>query len=451
MENINVEYWQLDMLHSETRLKTIEKALPRMVEALSVFGFRIPVLACRNGEVIDGRLRLEAARQMQMESVPVIVADDLTPTQVRTFRLLVNRSATWAEWDEEALQQEFVTLRELGADLALTGFDDIEIDTFLQGNPLSAASDPDLLPEIPDVPVSSAGDLWLLGGHRLLCGDSTSNEDLKRLMAGERADMLWTDPPYNVDYTGKAGKIRNDKMSAAAFDSFLQKLFTAACGVLVDGGAAYVAHSEVGGGTAFRRAFVQAGFKLASCLIWKKHQMVLGRSDYHWQHEPILYGWKATGRHRWYGNRKHTTLLEHFSGAAVLPAGDGVWQVATGDAVLLIKGKDVVVEELPTSLLSAPKPVRSDLHPTMKPVALVERMVANSSPRGGLVFDPCAGSGTTLIACELLGRRCNTMEVDPRFTDVVVRRWQELTGKQAVLSGGTSFSQIAAEREVSYA
>jgi DNA modification methylase len=240
-------------------------------------------------------------------------------------------------------------------------------------------------------------------------------------------------------------------MSAAAFDSFLQKLFTAACGVLVDGGAAYVAHSEVGGGTAFRRAFVQAGFKLASCLIWKKHQMVLGRSDYHWQHEPILYGWKATGRHRWYGNRKHTTLLEHFSGAAVLPAGDGVWQVATGDAVLLIKGKDVVVEELPTSLLSAPKPVRSDLHPTMKPVALVERMVANSSPRGGLVFDPCAGSGTTLIACELLGRRCNTMEVDPRFTDVVVRRWQELTGKQAVLSGGTSFSQIAAEREVSYA
>ncbi len=184
--------------------------------------------------------------------------------------------------------------------------------------------------------------------------------------------------------------------------------------------------------------------------MWRKHQLVLSRADYHWQHEPILYGWKPTGRHHFYGNRKQTTLLEHFKGHTVLPAGDGVWQIATGDAVLLIRGDNVTVEEVPTTVLAVAKPSQSKLHPTMKPVALVERMVANSSPRGGLVLDSCGGSGTSIIACERLGRRCNVMEIDPKFADVIVMRWQEATGKIAVLAGGASFADVQAERELSH-
>lgn len=242
-------------------------------------------------------------------------------------------------------------------------------------------------------------------------------------------------------------------MGEPAFEAFLDALFSCAWEALADGGAVYVAHSEAGGGMAFRRAFERTGFRLSACLIWRKHQMVLGRGDYHWQHEPILYGWKPTARHHWYGDRKQTTLLERFAGDTVLPAGEGVWQVATGDAVLLIRGRDVVVEEVSGTVLSVPKPARSELHPTMKPVALVERQVANSSPRGGLVLDPCGGSGTTLMACERLGRRCDTMELDPRFADVIVRRWQEYSGGTATLEGGAAFDEIGAERlgEVAHA
>ncbi|MBU1040253.1 MAG: site-specific DNA-methyltransferase, partial [Proteobacteria bacterium] len=315
-----------------------------------------------------------------------------------------------------------------------TGFDARELDALILGATLPGKADPDAVPDPPAEPVSKEGDLWLLGRHRLLCGDSTSPADVARLMDSEAADMVWTDPPYNVDYKGKAGKIKNDKMTPAEFDAFLDGLFAQAWAALADGGAIYVAHSEAGGGLAFRQAFARARFKLASCLIWRKHQMVLGRGDYHWQHEPILYGWKPTARHTWHADRKQTTLLEHFAGATVLESAPGQWQIATGDAVLLIQGQGVTVQELATSVLSVPKPAVSALHPTMKPVALVERMLANSSPRGGLVFDPCGGSGTTLMAAERMGRRCNTMELDPRFADVIKQRWEDYTGQTAILA-----------------
>lgn len=454
MENLKIEYWPVERLRPVDReLRRNDAAVPRMAEALRTFGFRVPLLVRGDGEIVDGHLRLKAALALGLSQVPVIPADDLTPTQVRTFRILVNRSATWAEWDEDGLRVELAGLRDLGADLRLTGFEDRELDAFLLGLAPEGGVDPDAAPEVPVDPVSRPGDLWILGRHRLLCGDSTRTVDVARLLDGERADMVWTDPPYNVDYKGKAGKIRNDSMGEPAFEAFLDALFSRAWEALADGGAVYVAHSEAGGGLAFRRAFERTGFRLSACLIWRKHQMVLGRGDYHWQHEPILYGWKPTARHHWYGDRKQTTLLERFAGDTVLPAGEGVWQVATGDAVLLIRGRDVVVEEVSGTVLSVPKPARSELHPTMKPVALVERQVANSSPRGGLVLDPCGGSGTTLMACERLGRRCDTMELDPRFADVIVRRWQEYSGGTAALEGGAAFDEIGAERlgEVAHA
>lgn len=435
MENLKIEEWPVERLKpSITQLRQNDAVVPRMVEALRAFGFRVPLLAKSDGEVIDGHLRLKAALALGMATVPVILADDLTPTQVRTFRLLVNRSATWADWAEDALRVELSSLQALDVDLALTGFDPRELDAFILGAQRTGNTDPDAVPDPPAEPESRPGDLWFLGRHRLLCGDSTSAAHVARLMDGEAADMIWTDPPYNVAYEGKAGKIKNDSMSAEAFDAFLDGIFASCWQALADGGAIYVAHSEAGGGLAFRQAYARAGFKLASCLIWRKHQMVLGRADYHWQHEPILYGWKPTGPHAWHADRKQTTLLEHFAGATVVETEAGQWQIATGDVVLLITGQDVSVRELATSIIAVPKPAVSVLHPTMKPVALVERMLANSSPRGGLVFDPCGGSGTTLMAAERMGRRCNTMELDPRFADVIRRRWEEYTGQEAILA-----------------
>lgn len=433
MNELRVEQWSVEHLHSYTRqLKDHEKALPKMVEALCTWGFRIPLLVTSDGEVVDGELRLNAARQLGMAEVPVIVQDDLTPTQVRTFRLLVNRSATWTELNAEAMGAELAELRLELDSLTVTGFSDRELDTFLQGVVADDEKTPDAVPPVPEVPVSVQGDVWCLGAHRLMCGDATKPADVVTLMAGEQADMVWTDPPYNVDYTGKAGKIKNDKLSPQQFDAFLRRLLTSAVNVLCDGGAIYVAHSEAGDGMAFRAAFSAVGFHLSSCIIWRKNQMVMGRSDYHWQHEPILYGWKPTGKHRWYGDRKQTSFFEHFAGDVVTRVADDVWQVASGDSVLRITGRDIVVEDLTTTVISVPKPQRSDLHPTMKPVALVEKMVANSSPRGGLVFDPCGGSGTTLVACDRLARRCNMMEYDPRYADVIIRRWQNLVGQTAL-------------------
>ena len=433
MSDLHIELWPLERLHSYGRqLKDRNTALPKMVEALRTWGFRVPLLVTADGEVVDGEVRLEAARELGLAEAPVIVQDDLTPTQVRTFRLLVNRSATWADWNDEALRAEMAELRLELDNLSLTGFSDRELDAFLAGTVADNEKDPDAVPEEPEVPTSVVGDVWLLGMHRLMCGDSTRPADVAALMAGEQADMVWTDPPYNVDYKAKAGKIKNDKMSPEQFDAFLRRMMISASDILCDGGAIYVAHSEAGDGMAFRKAFHAAGFYLSAVLIWRKNQLVLSRGDYHWQHEPVLYGWKPTGKHTWYGDRKQTTLFEHFAGEPIIRVSDNVWQVACGDSILRISGKDIMVEELASTIVSAPKPQKSKQHPTMKPVALVEKMLANSSPRGGLVADLCGGSGTTLIAGERLGRRCNLMDLDPHHVDGTILRWQEYTGKAAV-------------------
>ena len=430
---MKIETWPVDKLKAYHRqLKDNEDALPKMVEVLKKWGFRVPLLVSKDGEIIDGATRYQAALQIGLTEVPVVVDSSLTPTQIRTFRLLVNRSSMWADWDPEAVGQELAELRIDLDDLSLTGFTDRELDAFLQGTVAAGEKDPDDVPPLPEEPVCKAGDVWILGVHRLMCGDSTSPSDIAMLMAGEKADMVWTDPPYNVDYSAKAGKIKNDKMSPDEFDVFLRRLLLSAYELLADGGAIYVAHSGAGDGMAFRKAFKSVGFKLSCCLIWKKNAPVLGRSDYHWQHEPILYGWKPSGKHHWYGDRKQRSFFEHYAGEVVQKVADNVYQVASGDSILRISGTNLMVEDLASSIISEPKPQKSDLHPTMKPVALVERMVANSSPRGGLVVDVCGGSGTTLIASDRLGRRCNLMEYDPRYADVIIRRWQELTGGVAV-------------------
>jgi len=438
MEKLKLEYWPLGRLRPYARglRKYGKDVVERMMDSIREYGFRVPVLARSDGEVVNGRLCLDAAARLGMETVPVILADDLSEGQVRAFRLLVNRSATWAAWDDEMVAVELGELRELDMDLSLTGFDVAELDELLGLLPLGGRTDPDDVPELPETPVTRPGDVWILGRHRLLCGDATVQADLEQLLEGERPDLAVTDPPYNVAVEGRAGKILNDDMAAGAFRDFLGRAFAALYAVLADGAAAYVAHSDTEGLT-FRESFEAAGFKLASCLIWRKNVHVLGRSDYHWQHEPILYGWKPTGRHAWFGGRRQTTLLEGLPGAVLLE--DGRVQIPAGDDLFLITGQDLRVEVAPGSVVSVDKPVRSDAHPTMKPVALLERFLRNSSRPGGLVIDPFGGSGSTLMACQGLGRDCRTLELDPRFCDVIVRRWQDHTGRTATTLDGRPF------------
>lgn len=276
MASLAIEQWPIERLVPyENNPRKNDEAVPRMVAVIREFGFRVPMLAKSNGDLVDGHLRLKAARAMGLDTVPVITVDDLSAEQVRAFRIMINRSATWAEWDDEALLRELQALQLASYDLSLTGFDQRELDEMLMQLD-GGTKNPDDIPEPPDEPQVRDGEVWLLGRHRLMCGDSTSRADMRRLMEENLADMIWTDPPYNVNYSGKAGTIKNDKMSAADFDHFLLAVHRLMFETVRPGGGVYVAHSEAGDGMAFRRAFIQSGFKLAACLIWRKQSARVG-------------------------------------------------------------------------------------------------------------------------------------------------------------------------------
>jgi DNA modification methylase len=441
---MHIETWPISRLqpYADNPRKN-DDAVPRMVEALREFGFRIPLLVRGDGEVIDGHLRLKAALAMGLAEVPVITADDMTPEQIRALRLLINRSSSWADWDDELLLRELRALRACDFDLAFTGFDQGELDDLLMAM-TEAGRDPDRVPPEPEAPVVRDGEIWICGRHRVMCGDARGAADARRLLAGAEADMIWTDPPYNVDYSGKAGSIRNDKMAAGEFEVFLNAAHAVMHEVLRPGGGIYVAHAEAGDGMAFRRAFAAAGFRLAACLIWRKQSAVLGRGDYQFAHEPILYGWKRGAAHHWYGNRKQRSVFE-FGLEGLRDSGDGSWEFSQGGRLYCLRGEGLSVEEIPTTVLEVPRPARSELHPTTKPVALIERMVANSSPRGGVVADFFGGSGSTLMACERLGRSARLMEIEPRFVQVILERWQEYSGQAATReSDGRTLAELQA-------
>ncbi|MFW5497784.1 MULTISPECIES: site-specific DNA-methyltransferase [unclassified Maridesulfovibrio] len=444
MTKLALEYWPLARFRSYDRnLKKHKSSVDKMIQSIEEFGFRIPVLAGTNGEIIDGELRFLAALQLEIDEIPVVLADDLNPAQVKAFRLMANSSSAWSKWDEEALALELLELRTFDVDLQLTGFAISDVEDLLKqfGPENSGNTDPDSVPDLESEYVTSPGDIWVLGDHRLMCGDSTSGADISRLMAGEAVDMVFTDPPYNVNYEGKAGKIKNDHMSNDQFYQFLYDAFTAMFLALKKGGPIYVAHGE-SEGINFRTAFRDAGFKCASCVIWAKNNFVLGRSDFQPQHEPILYGWKPGARHCWYGGRKRTSVQMLENDDQLQVENDSI-QLTLQNRVLSITGDNLQVEELIPSVVHEKKPQRSDEHPTMKPVALVERFLKHSSLKNETVLDSFGGSGSTLIACERTRRKCRTMELDPRFADVIVRRWQEFSGRAAVReSDGLTFEQV---------
>lgn len=392
---LTVEIWPVDKFIPYARNpRKNDAVVDQMVAAIKEFGFRIPIMATSDGTIVDGHLRLKAAQRLGMTELPVTLADDMTEAQIKAFRLLANRSVAWAEWDNELLSLELKDLQDFGYDLGLTGFDADELKSIMEDSQQEGLTDEDAVPEAPAEPVTRPGDIYVLGNHRLLCGDSTVLADVEKVLDGALADMVFTDPPYNVNYAntakdkmrGKNRAILNDDLG----EGFEQFLYDACVNILtVCKGAVYVCMSSSELHT-LQKAFIAAGGKWSTFVIWAKNTFTLGRADYQRQYEPILYGWKQGADHFWCGARDQ---------------GD-IWFVK--------------------------KPQKNELHPTMKPVELVERAISNSSKSRDIVLDSFGGSGTTLIACEKLGRQARLIELDPKYCDVIVKRWEEFTGKAAV-------------------
>lgn len=363
-----------------------DKAVAAVAESIKQFGFKVPVVIDKNNEVVAGHTRIKAALQLGIKTVPCLIADDLTEEQIKAFRLADNKTGELADWDFDLLNVE---LDELGKLELAFSMADFGFDMDASGETEEDDFDADKALEEIAEPITKPGDLWVLGRHRLICGDSTL--PLERLMNGQQADLILTDLPYNVDYEGGTKeklKIQNDKMSDDKFLQFLTDAFTRMHECSKKGAAIYVFHADSEGYN-FRSAFKQAGYVLRQCLIWEKNSLVLGRQDYQWQHEPILYGWKDGAGHAWYGDRKQTTIIKF------------------------------------------DKPLRNSDHPTMKPVGLCGYLIGNSSKEGDIVLDSFGGSGSTLIACEQTGRNCYTQELDPRYCDVILKRFLESTGSDA--------------------
>lgn len=446
----NIEHLGLDRLvpYARNARTHTETQVAEIAASMREFGFTNPVLISDADDIIAGHGRVLAARKLGLEVVPCIRLSHLSEAQRRAYVLADNKLAEKAGWDDELLRLELGDLADLGFDLALTGFDKSDLDALMLGDDdvdAEGLTGDDDAPGLKGDPVSRPGDIWILGDHRVMCGDSTSIEAVEALCAGQLVDCVWTDPPYNVAYETKAGKIDNDNLEDGAFRQFLLDAYGSAWALMKPGAAIYVAHADTEG-LNFRSAFREVGFKLSGCLIWRKNALVLGRSDYQWRHEPILYGWKPGAAHRWFGGRAQTTVHE-FEHAPFVVAEDGSVQIEIGESVLRISGADLKVEELVGTVVNAEKPRRSADHPTMKPVELILPMVKNNSRRGDLVLDLFGGSGSTLIACQKAGRKARLMEFDPGYCDVIVRRWQEWTGRVAHLeAGGETFEALAAKR-----
>jgi site-specific DNA-methyltransferase (adenine-specific) len=390
--------------------------LDAIKSSLATFGQRRPLVVMADMTVIAGNGTLTAMRELGWtECAITITPADWTTDQAKAYALADNRTAELAEWDNTQLATTLAQLDEAGWPVQDLGFEQSSFD-----DDANVVQD-----EVPDVPEEATrtktGQLWQLGDSRLLVGDSTDPDDFKHLMRGELVDCVFTDPPYNVAYEGgtkDALTIQNDDMSDADFAAFLEAAYTRMFEVTKEGGAIYVCHADTAG-DAFRIKFRETGWLLKQCLIWVKDAFVLGRQDYHWQHEPILYGWKPGAAHTWYGRRIRSTILDSTVQLADLKKHD------------LIELLTEIVEA--STIVREPRPRRNAEHPTMKPVPLVARLVANSTKPGDVVLDPFGGSGSTLIACVQMDRACYTIEKDPRYADVIVNRWEKLTGLTAEL------------------
>jgi DNA modification methylase len=408
----HIERWPTARLIAYARNARTHSAeqVAQIAASIVEFGFTNPILAGSDGVIVAGHGRLAAAQKLGLDTVPVVVLDHLTPTQRRALIIADNRIAENAGWDDAMLRIELQSLQEDGFNLDITGFDADALAEIMAGEEttVDGQTDDDAVPEVSATPISRPGDVWELGNHRLVCGDATDPKSYELLMADARANMVFTDPPYNVDYAnsakdkmrGKDRPILNDNLGDGFYDFLLAALtpMLERCA-----GATYIAMSSSELDT-LQQAFRAAGGKWSTFIIWAKNTFTLGRADYQRQYEPILYGWPEGENRHWCGDRDQ---------------GD-VWNIK--------------------------KPQKNDLHPTMKPVELVERAIRNSSRSGDIVLDPFGGSGTTLIAAEKTGRIGWLIELDPKYVDVIVRRWQDWSGQDAYRErDGLPFNMLACE------
>lgn len=422
-------------------LKPNDREYVNLKRSLSEFGYVDPIIWNeRTGNVVGGHQRLQVLRDMGVQEAEVSVVD-LPEEKEKALNIALNKIQ--GEWDQPALRELLDELSRTLPDITLTGFDPAEVEQLFSQVPEPTEvheDDFDVGAAAASItePVTRLGDIWTLGQHRLLCGDATVASYYPGLMAGRQANMVFTDPPYNVDYEGGTAarlKIQNDKMDSGEFSEFLLRAFTNCIDATAPGGAVYVFHADAAGSD-FRGALAQAGWLVKQCLIWVKNSLVIGRQDYQWKHEPILYGWKPGARHHWYGGRKQTTVLDEGSGISVSEhEGYSLLTISTGteSTVIKVPSYEVVYQGdgAETSIWRFDRPTRNGEHPTMKPVGLPGRAIKNSSRQGDIVLDPFGGSGSTLIAAEQLARPCYMMELDPVYCDVIVQRWEKFTGKKA--------------------
>lgn len=390
-----IPYARNSRTHSDAQVAQIASSIKE-------FGWTNPILVDGENGIIAGHGRLMAARKLGHTEVPVIELSDMTETQKKAYIIADNQLAMNSGWDTSMLSLELAELQDDGFDLDLIGFDPKELNKLLEPDVIEGLTDEDAVPEVPKEPKTKLGDVYILGNHRLMCGDSCNIESVETLTDG-LVDILVTDPPYNVAYEGKtkdALTIQNDSMGDEQFRQFLRDAFVAADAVMKPGAVFYIWHADSEGYN-FRGACHDAGWKVRQCLIWAKDSMVMGRQDYHWKHEPCLYGWKDGAGHLWSSDRKQTTIIE------------------------------------------CKRPQRNDIYPTMKPVELMEYQILNNTKGQDLVLDLFGGSGSTLIACEKTGRQARLMELDPKYCDVIVKRWEDFTGKTAKLLNSLEESEIA--------
>lgn len=400
--NLQIEYKKTsDLLPYARNARThSSEQVAQIAASIKEFGFNNPVAIDADGMILCGHGRVMAAQKLGLAEVPTVCLSHLSPTQKKAYILADNKLALNAGWDNDMLKVELEELQSENFNLELTGFSADEFNAML-GEEIGEVKEDDFDTTPSEKPKSCLGDLYILGKHRLLCGDSTKIEDVERLVGGNKVDLLITDPPYNVNYEGKtkdALKIQNDSMDNDSFRQFLRDAFSTADSVMKPGAVFYIWHADSEGFN-FRGACADVGWRVRECLIWNKNAFVMGRQDYQWKHEPCLYGWKE-GTHLWASDRKQTTVID-FN-----------------------------------------RPLRNNIHPTMKPVGLFDYQIQNNTKGGDLVLDLFGGSGTTLIACEQNGRNACLMELDPKYVDVIIERWQALTGEEAVREDGVKFNDL---------
>jgi DNA modification methylase len=405
-----IEHWQIEKLipYARNPRTHSDAQVAQIAASIATFGFNNPILVDTKAGIIAGHGRLLAARKLQLAEVPVIVLDHLTEAQKRAYILADNQLALNAGWDDTLLAAELAALQREDFNLDLIGFDDEELARLLAAQDAAdGLTDEDTVPELQETPISVLGDLWILGDHKLLVGDATVSADVAKLMAGVPADLVFTDPPYNVDYEGYTEerlKIKGDRMSDADLKKFLERAFRSYRNVVKPGASMYLCHSS-SWQREFQNALEASGFEVRCQIIWAKNTFAWGFGRYKFQHEPLFYCHVAGEKDPWYGDKSQSTL----------------WQEK--------------------------KPAANRIHPTAKPVELIERAVLNSSKSGDVVADLFGGSGSTLIGCERRGRHARLMEIDPQYADCIVHRYQEYTGKRAVRDGdGRSFDDVALER-----